>query len=80
MEKMLTFDFKGFESRLGFLEVYQEENNNPTNCNDLKRNGHSVNGLYLVKGTGKNKIETIYCNFDSAINNAAGKFIINITT
>ncbi len=66
----------GFETRLGFVQVYNELNNNPTNCDDLKRNGHSVNGLYSVKGTGKIKTEIIYCNFDLASNNG-GRLLKN---
>jgi len=41
----------------------------PTNCNELNRIGHSLNGFYSVRGQGsdikrKNKIETIFCNFN----------------
>lgn len=37
----------------------------PTNCKELNLLGHTLNGYYLVNGTGKNvkKIVTVYCNF-----------------
>ncbi len=39
----------------------------PTNCIELSRIGHSLNGFYTVRSRGsdkrKNKIETIFCNF-----------------
>ncbi len=35
----------------------------PSNCNDLKALGNSVNGFYTVKSTTGNKLMTIFCNF-----------------
>jgi len=54
----------GFEERQGFAEVYEELDDEPLNCEELKLNGHTVNGLYSVQGTGKKAMETAYCNFD----------------
>ena len=38
----------------------------PSSCQDLQCLGHTINGIYLVKGKDKKKIESIYCNFDES--------------
>jgi len=41
----------------------------PTNCYDLGKLGHTLNGYYLVKGnesSNKNKMVTVYCAFQQA--------------
>jgi len=41
----------------------------PTNCSDLGKLGHTLNGYYLVKGSDKstkNRITTVYCAFHQA--------------
>ncbi len=40
----------------------------PTNCEELALIGHSLNGFYGVKGTGKRDIEMVYCDFNLAPN------------
>ena len=41
----------------------------PTNCSDLGKLGHNLNGYYLVKSSDpsqKNKMMTVYCAFRQA--------------
>ena len=33
----------------------------PKSCRNLRNNGHTANGLYLIRGT--EKVETVYCDF-----------------
>ena len=35
----------------------------PKSCADLRNNGHSANGLYLIMGT--DKVETVHCDFSA---------------
>jgi len=39
----------------------------PSNCNDLNKIGHTLNGLFLVKenSTTNSKISVIFCDFQA---------------
>ena len=37
----------------------------PSSCGDLSLIGHNLNGLYLVQNPDTNKIETVYCDFET---------------
>lgn len=38
-------------------------NGMPSSCQDLWRIGYTLSGLYSIKGSSSNKIETVYCDF-----------------
>jgi len=68
--------------RLGRLECSGKEEvtkgKMPTNCEELALIGHSLNGFYPVKGTGKREIEMVYCDFNLTPS-TGGKLIIYST-
>ena len=35
----------------------------PSNCDDLSKLGHTLNGIYLVKGENSPKVDMVFCNF-----------------
>jgi len=37
----------------------------PSSCGDLSLIGHNLNGLYLVQNSDTDKIETVYCDFET---------------
>ncbi len=52
------------------LESSNPSNVIPTSCRDLNLIGHKLSGFYNVRGLGgnSNKIETIFCKFNSQTN------------
>lgn len=36
----------------------------PASCEDLWRIGYTLSGLYSIKGSSSNKVETVYCDFN----------------
>ncbi len=38
-------------------------NGMPSSCQDLWRIGYTLSGLYSIKGSSSNKVETVYCDF-----------------
>jgi len=38
----------------------------PSSCKDLATNGHSFQGLYLVKNRDTSQIQTVLCNFGTS--------------
>jgi len=54
----------------------------PSSCKDLQLLGHKLNGLYLIKKiqpNQRNKIETVFCNFQSPNNGTIDNFDFHFT-
>ena len=47
----------------------------PKSCVDLRKNGHTANGLYLIAGT--EKVETVFCDL-TKLPKDSGTKLINI--
>ena len=52
----------------GNLDDDKQNNGPATSCEELGKNGYTLNGYYIVKGksqpsSGSNKIEVVYCQF-----------------
>ena len=37
----------------------------PSSCDDLNKMGHTLNAIYMVKGSEGSKIKAVFCNFQT---------------
>jgi len=38
----------------------------PSSCGDLNKMGHTLNAIYMIKGSNGSKITAVFCNFQTS--------------
>ena len=62
----------------GQSAVSESINGMPKSCADLKQNGHTANGLYLIMGT--EKVETVFCDLSLFFRNSSKSIFTSFST